>query len=62
MQQECNCSGVKEVDTSRLVEIINNDKVPVYRWNLVSKELQIESSQMVRRGVSDLAYISISYV
>jgi hypothetical protein len=62
VQQECNCSGMKAVDTSRLVEIINNDKVPIYRWDPVSKELQIESTRMVRRGVSDPVYVSISHV
>lgn len=62
VQKEGDCGGMKEVDMTLLIRIIKSGEVPVFTWESVTKELKINSSRFVKRGVSDPAYIAISHV
>lgn len=62
VREECDCGGMKAVDTALLIATIEKDEVPVFSWDSVNKKLDITSSHMIRRGVSYPAYIAISHV
>ena len=62
VREECDCGGMKVVDTALLTAIIERDEIPVFSWDQVYRKLNITSSHMVRRGVSHPAYVAISHV
>ncbi|KAI1370224.1 hypothetical protein F4677DRAFT_369790 [Hypoxylon crocopeplum] len=61
VREGCNCNA-REVNTAHLCEIIEHGEVPVFNWDSGRSELRITSANIVKRGVSQPAYIAIFHV
>jgi hypothetical protein len=62
VREECDCDGMKAVDTARLIATIERDEIPDFNWDPVNKKLDRTPSHMIRRDVSYPAYIVISHM
>ncbi|KAI1080626.1 hypothetical protein F5B20DRAFT_579873 [Whalleya microplaca] len=57
------CGGAVKADVVSVIQTINLEgHIPVFRWNSREKRLEMESSRMIRRGVSDPPFVTISHV
>lgn len=60
---ECSgrCAAIA-IDEASLAGIIDNNEIPVVSWNAEEKILDVEPTYVLKRGVSDPAYLCLSHV
>ena len=56
------CGGSVKSDISPVVEIITVGDVPICKWDPLRKQVDVVSSRLVKKGLSDPPFVAISHV
>ena len=62
VQESGDCGGKVTTDIPSVVKIIKTGNLPVFKWDLMRKQLEVKSSRLVRRGIADPPFVAISHV
>jgi hypothetical protein len=56
------CGGFRSADLDQLTTIIKAGDIPVFKWNLESKKLELEAAKVNKTKVIEPPFMAISHV
>lgn len=62
VKEDGDCGGSINADMDKLVEIVKNGYIPVYRWFPDTKQLEVVPSIPIQKGLSNPPFIALSHV